>query len=54
MSPFKDDRQDYLNKEILTSELRPDDTDDANNAILISTPNQTQFFPSESSKICEN
>ena len=38
MSTFKDNRQDYPNKEILTSEFRPDDTDDANNAILLSTP----------------
>jgi hypothetical protein len=34
-----------------TSKFRPDDTDGANNAILLSTPKQTQLFPSESSKI---
>ncbi len=34
-----------------TSEFRPDDTDDANNEILLSIPKQTQLFPSESSKI---
>jgi hypothetical protein len=36
---------------MLTSKFRPDDTDDANNAILLSTPKQTQLFPSELSKI---
>jgi hypothetical protein len=51
MSTFKDDRQDYPNKEMLTSKFRPDDTDDANNAILLSTPKRAQLFPSESSKI---
>ncbi len=51
MSTFKDDRQDYPNKEMLTSEFRPDDTDDTNNAILLSTLKRTQLFPSESSKI---
>ncbi len=38
ISTFKDNRQDYPNKEMLTSKFRPDDTDDANNAILLSTP----------------
>ncbi len=38
MSTFKDNRQDYPNKEMLKSEFRPDDTDDANNAICLSTP----------------
>ena len=51
MSTFKDYRQDYPNKEMLTSKFRPDDTDDANNAILLSTPKWAQLFPSESSKI---
>ncbi len=50
-STFKDDRQDYPNEETLSSKFRPDDTDDANNANLLSTPKWTQFFPSESSKI---
>ncbi len=35
----------------LTCKFRPDDTGDANNAILLSTPKLTQLFPSESSKI---
>jgi hypothetical protein len=51
MSTFKDYRQDYPNKEMSTSKFRPDDTDDANNAILLTTPKQAQLFPSESSKI---
>jgi hypothetical protein len=51
MSTFKDHTQDYPNKEILTGEFRPDDTDDANNANLLSTPKRTQLFPSESSEI---
>jgi hypothetical protein len=51
MSTFKDYRQDYPNKEMLTSEFKPHDTDDANNAILLSTLKQAQLFPSESSKI---
>jgi hypothetical protein len=41
MSTFKDHTQYYPNKEMLTSEFRPDDTDDANNANLLSTPKQT-------------
>ncbi len=36
---------------MLTSKFTPDDNDDANKAILHSTPKQTQLFPSESSKI---
>jgi hypothetical protein len=51
MSTFKDNRHDYPNKEMLTSKFRPDDTDDANNTNLLSTPKQTQLFPSESIKI---
>ena len=51
MSTFKDHTQDYPNKEMLTSEFRPDDTDDANSENLLSTPKRTQLFPSESSKI---
>jgi hypothetical protein len=51
MSTFKDHTQDYPNKEMLTSEFRPDDMNDANNANLLSTPKQTELFPSESSKI---
>ncbi len=52
MSTFKDHTwQDYPNKEMLTSEFRPDVKDDANNANLLSTPKWTQLFPSESSKI---
>jgi hypothetical protein len=51
MSTFKDNRQDYPNKEVLTSKYTPDDTEDANKAILYSTPKRTQLFPSESSKI---
>jgi hypothetical protein len=47
MSTFKDGRQDYPNKEMLSSEFRPDDTDGANNANLLSTPKQTQLFPYE-------
>ncbi len=51
MSTFKDNRQDYPNKEVLTTEFTPDDTEDANKAILHSTRTRTQLFPSESSKI---
>jgi hypothetical protein len=51
MSTFKDHTQDYPNKEMLTSEFRPDDMDDANNANLLSTPKRTPLFSSESSKI---
>jgi hypothetical protein len=51
MSTSKDNRQDYPNKELLTSEFTADDTGDANKAILLSTPTGTQLFPSESSKI---
>jgi hypothetical protein len=51
MSTFKDNRQDYPNKEMLQSKFTSDDTNDANKAILLSTPKQTQLFPSESSKI---
>jgi hypothetical protein len=51
MSTFKDDRQDYPNKEMLTTEFRPDDTDDAHISNCLSTPTRTQLFPSESSKI---
>ena len=51
MSTFKDDRQDYPNEEMLTSKFRTDDTDDANNANLLSTQKQTQLFPSESTKL---
>jgi hypothetical protein len=36
---------------MLTSKFRPDDTDDAKNAILLSTPKQAQLFPLETSKI---
>jgi hypothetical protein len=50
MSISKDNRQDYPNKELLIGEFRADDTGDANKAILLSTPKQTQLFPSESSK----
>jgi hypothetical protein len=38
MSMFKDNRQDYPNKEVLTSKFTPDDTEDTNKAILHSTP----------------
>jgi hypothetical protein len=51
MSTFKDNRQDYPNEEVLTSKFTLDDTDDANKAILHSTPKQNQLFPSESSTI---
>jgi hypothetical protein len=51
MSTFKDSWQDYPNKEKLTSKFRPDDTDDANTAMLLSIPKQAQLFPSESSNI---
>jgi hypothetical protein len=51
MSTFKDYRQDYPNKEMLTSKFRPDVTHDANNAILLSTPKQDHLLPSKSSKI---
>jgi hypothetical protein len=37
MSTFKDNRQDYPNKEVLTSKFTPYDTEDANKAILHST-----------------
>ena len=40
MSTFKDNRQDYPNEEVLTSKFTLDDTDDANKAILHSTPKQ--------------
>ncbi len=51
MSSFKDYRQDYPNKEMLTSKFGPDVPHDANNSILLSTPKQAQLLPSESSKI---
>jgi hypothetical protein len=51
MSTFKENRQDYPSEEVLTSKFSPDDTEDANKAILHSTPTGTQLFPSESSKI---
>jgi hypothetical protein len=38
MSTFKDNRQDYPNKEVLTSKFTPGDTEDANKTILHSTP----------------
>jgi hypothetical protein len=44
MSTFKDHTQDYPSKEMLTSEFRHDDTDDANNANLLSTPNKLNYF----------
>jgi hypothetical protein len=51
MSTFKDNRQDYPKEQALTSKFTPDDTGDANKAILHSTPTQTQLFPSKSSKV---
>ncbi len=47
ISTFKDHTQDNPNKEMLTSEFRPDDMDDANSENLLSTPKRTQLFPSE-------
>jgi hypothetical protein len=44
MSTFKEDRQDYPNEEILTSEFRADDTDDANNPILFLHQNELNYF----------
>jgi hypothetical protein len=44
MLTFKDNRQDYPNKEVLTSKFTPEDTEDANKAILHSTPTQNQIF----------
>jgi hypothetical protein len=47
MSTFNNNRQDYPNKETLSSKFRPDDTDDANNENLLSTLKQTQLIPSD-------
>ncbi len=51
LSTTKENRQDYPNKELLTNKFTADDTGDANKEIILSTPKQTQLFPSESSKI---
>ena len=48
---FVSTRTDLAGKLFLTSEFTPDDTEDANKAILHSTTTRTQLFPSESSKI---
>ena len=53
MSTFKDDRQDYPNKEMLTSKVRPEDTDDRNNAILLFTPNELNCFHRNHPKLCK-
>jgi hypothetical protein len=52
LSTSKEYRQDYPNKELLTSKFTADDTGDSNKAILLSPPKQTQLFPSESSCWC--
>jgi len=51
LSTSKENRRDYTNKELLTSEFTADDADNANKTILCSPPKRTQSFPSESSNI---